>query len=167
MKRIISLSAALLCMLSAFTGCGSKKSDYVGKWQCEAFEFNGEKSDNAYGAPANTLFQIEIKKNNTGTCYSSLLSGMLNNDEPFDIEWEKKDKNSIDFKFTKDVGLNEERPTYNLAVDGKKLILTSPDDYSGAKYYLASVDEFAPHEPFTMKISGDISSEASYAFSGK
>ena len=57
MKKIISISTALVCMLYVFTGCGSKESDYVGKWQYEAFEFNGEKTDNAYGAHANTFFR--------------------------------------------------------------------------------------------------------------
>lgn len=165
MKKIISLSTALICMLSVSTGCGSKKSDYVGKWQCEAFEFNGEKSDNAYGAPANTLFQIVLDENNTGTCYISLLSGMLNNDEPFDIKWEKKDKNSIDFKFTDQVGMNEEEAVFNLEKDGEKLVLTAPDE-PDTKYYLVSVDEFAPHEDFTMDIKADINASASFDASG-
>lgn len=30
----------------------------------------------------------------------SILSGILNNDEPIDIKWNEKEKNSIDLKFT-------------------------------------------------------------------
>ena len=165
MKRIISLSAALICMLSVPTGCGSKQSDYIGKWQCEAFEFNGEKSDNAYGAPANTLFQIALDKDNTGTCYISLLSRLLNNDEPFDIKWEEKGKNSIDFEFADKVGLNDDAAVFNLVKDGDKLVLTAADE-PDTKYYLVSVDEFAPHEDFTMDIKSDINASASFDASG-
>ena len=165
MKRIISLSTALICVLAVSTGCGSRKSDYVGKWQCEAFEFNGEKSDNAYGVPAKTLFQIVLDKDNTGTCYMSLISGMINNDKPFDIKWEEKDKNSINMKFVEKVGLNEEPAVFNLAKSGDKLILTAVDE-PATKYYLTSVDEFAPHEDFTMDFKGDFSASASYDISG-
>lgn len=153
-------------MLFVSTGCGSKKSDYVGKWQCEALEFNGEKTDNAYGALANTLFQIVIDKDNKGTCYMSLLSSMLNNDESFDIKWNGNNKNSIDVEITEQVGLNEEATVFNLAKEGEKLILTSTDDASGTKYYLTCVDEFAPHEDFSFDMKADINASASYDISG-
>lgn len=125
MKKVLSLTAALICLTAVLTGCsGDKKesttkddtttaatteatttattaekngeaADFIGKWQCEELVLDGEKYDNLWGADAYAIYQIEINEDNTGSFFSFLYAGFLGDDEPFDITWEKKDENSI------------------------------------------------------------------------
>lgn len=125
MKKVLSLTAALICLTAVLTGCsGDKKesttkddtttaatteatttattaekngeaADFIGKWQCEELVLDGEKYDNLWGADAYAIYQIEINEDNTGSFFSFLYAGFLGDDEPFDITWEQKDENSI------------------------------------------------------------------------
>ncbi|MBP5581484.1 MAG: hypothetical protein J6X85_06835 [Ruminococcus sp.] len=146
MKKVICLSASLVCMLSAAVGCGSKKDEFVGKWECSELVMEGQSSDNLFGAPAYSLFQIEIEKDNKGKFYSYLMNGFMGEDEPMDITWEKKDDNSIDLTIIppKDLEDSSTSETFTLTKDGDKVLIDMSEDMSDTKAYFTKVDEFTP-----------------------
>jgi hypothetical protein len=167
MKKIISLSAALVCMLSVSVGCESKKEDFIGKWECDEVFMNGETTDDVFGAPASSLFRIELGDNSLGTFDSFLLFG-LNDGKPIDMSWWKSDKNSVECKFMNNAFLNDEPPTYTLTMDDDKLILDMSEDTYEFKAYLKRVDEFTPiPDDTSMHINANINYEASYDLNKK
>ncbi len=151
MKKIICLSASLVCMLSTFVGCGSKNDDFIGKWECSEIITDGQSIDNMLGTPVNTIFQIEIDKDNKGKFYSALVNGFLKIEEPIDITWEKKDKNSIDFtiippKITPPKGFEASATSesFTLIKEGDKVLIDLSEGSSDSKAYFTKVDEFTP-----------------------
>ena len=168
MKKITCLSTALVCILSVSAGCGSKKEDFMGKWECNEVVMNGESTDNLYGAPAYSLFRIELDDNSSGTFDSLFVSGLLNDGKPLDMSWKKSDKNSVDCKITDNAGLNDEPPTYTFTMDDGKLILDMSEDGYEFKAYLKKVDEFTPiPDDTSMHINANINYEASYDLNEK
>ncbi len=192
MKKALCLSAALLCLTAALVSCDSKKKDtkdnydataqttaaasektdakgFAGKWQCKEIEMDGEKSDNLWGADAFSLFQIEIKDDNTGSFSSFIYSGFLGSDEPIDLTWDKKDDDSIILTLVdpeEDSTTSEaENTTYEsedekltLTKDGDMMILDMSDDMSSFKAFLEKVDSFTP-VPEDMEMSFSASSD--------
>ncbi|WP_303826217.1 hypothetical protein [Ruminococcus flavefaciens] len=146
MKKIICLSASLVCMLSAFVGCGSKNDDFIGKWECSEIVTDGQSSNNMLGAPVRTLFQVEIDKDNKGKFYSSLVNGLMRIDEPIDITWKKKNKNSIEFTIIPPKGFEESATaeSYTLIKDGEIVLIDISEGPSDSKAYFTKVDEFTP-----------------------
>ncbi len=79
MKKIISLSAALI-MVSAFAaGCGKnssssssekEKSKFEGKWQCTGITEGNDVMTDIMGTDASALFQIELFDENKGKFFS-------------------------------------------------------------------------------------------------
>jgi hypothetical protein len=153
MKKIICLSTVLLSALTVATGCGknSKYSDFVGKWQCEELSIGGEKSDSYGGAPAYSLFQIEIGKDNKGRFNSFFVEALKKDKKPVRLKWRGRGTKSIEFMLN--TGLDSENDDddeddydMTLTKDGDRLILSNADNYSGDMFYLTKVDEFKPIE---------------------
>ncbi len=129
---------------------------------------NGESTDNLYGAPAYSLFRIELDKDSSGTFDSFLLSGLTKDGKPLDMSWKKSDKNSVNCKITDNMGLNDEPPTYTFTMDDDKLILDMSEDTYEFKAYLKRVDEFTPiPDDTSMHINANLSYEASYDMNKK
>lgn len=153
MKKLICSSLALICIAASAVSCGSKKesskessketttaaattteNSFVGKWQCDQIELDGEKTDNLWGADAYALFQIELKEDQSGTLYSFLMSEY---NKPDEIKWEKKD-DKIQLISEK---LFDDEEVY-LKQDGDKMILDMSDEDENFYAYLSKVDTF-------------------------
>ena len=194
MKKVLCLSAALICLTAVLTGCGKKEedtkdydtaaqvttaastkedaADFTGKWQCEELVMDGEKYDNLWGADAYSIYQIEINEDNTGSFFSFLYAGFLGSDEPLGLKWEKKDADTIictvidpNEGTTNDDSYSfDEDEVMTLIKDGDKLVLDMSDGTSEFKAYLAKVDSFTP-VPEDMEMSFSTSGDFETNFS--
>ncbi len=167
MKKIISLSAALVLCASLASGCGKDKKDssekkaskYEGKWQCSEIVSGDKTETSVFGVDASALFQIELKEYNKGTFLSFLFS---EENKPEDIEWEEKEDNKITLTGGPLADINEE---FVLEYKDDKLVLDMSDEEDEEKSYanLVKVDEFTAI-PDDAEMSLDFSGEANADF---
>ena len=165
MKRLLCLSAAIVCLTSCLVGCGSKddsKSDssaktstsdsaskdkkdkkeqneFIGKWECKEIEMNGEKTDNFLGADAFALFQLDIQEGGKGTVTSFLLSMFSEDVTPFDIKWEKAGDDAIRIEVIEPEETETTTSESGVTFESETSVLLLKKD--GSDYILASEDE--------------------------
>ena len=148
MKKIISLSAALILASAFVTGCGKssssssekEKSKFEGKWQCTDITIGDEVMPTVLGMEASSLFQIEILEDNKGTFLSALFS---EENKPDDIQWKETGENKIELSGGPLDDLNE--PIVFEYKDDKLVIEMSDEgDEEQAFANLVKVDEFTP-----------------------
>lgn len=165
MKKIISLSAALLLCTSFAVGCGKDKSSsseaekaknkYEGKWQCSEIVIGDESYDNLLGADAAIIYQIELSADNKGT-YKTFLS--LDSDKALDIEWKETEDNKIEL-----TGEEMDEPVELEYKDDKMVLnMSDEDDKQQSLAYLVKVDEFkavTEDDAMSFEYSGDASAD--------
>ena len=165
MKRLLCLSAAIVCLTSCLVGCGSKddsKSDssaktstsdsaskdkkdkkeqnkFIGKWECKEIEMNGEKTDNFLGADAFALFQLDIQEGGKGSVTSFLLSMFSEDVTPFDIKWEKAGDDAIRIEVIEPEETETTTSESGVTFESETSVLLLKKD--GSDYILASEDE--------------------------
>lgn len=110
------------------------KTAFIGKWQGEKVEYDGEVVDNVMGLPVYALFQYEFKEDGTVALGETLtqMTGM----EITGITWGVIGENEIEV-------VNAEQQTSNVfKLDGDYLIA----EEQGQVTYLAKVDDFTPFD---------------------
>ena len=168
MKKIISLSAALMLCASLAAGCGKddKKDSsekaankYEGKWQCSEITFEGKTDTSFFGVDASSLFQIELKDDNKGTFLSFMMS---EENKPEDIEWKEIEDNKVQITGGP---LEDTDDDFILELkDGKFLLdMTEEGDEEESSAVLIKVDEFtAIPDDAAISISGSGEAQADF-----
>lgn len=149
MKRIFCSSLVVICVASAFVGCGDKKEkkdSAIGKWECEKLIMDGEEMKDFLGIEPYAMFQIELKDGNKGTLNSLLAT---EDGKPVDIEWKKAKDGKIQL-INEEIFDDEE---VFLIKEGEKMVMDMSEegDEKENKAYLIKVDEFKdmPENPFS------------------
>ena len=127
-------------------------SAFAGKWQCSSLTIDGKKEDNLWGADAFSLFQIELKDDDSGTFLSFLFS---DENKPENITWELKDDGSVIIKGKSEIF---DEDAFKLTKNGSGLLLDLSDESSEFKADLEKVDEFKPI-PDDMEMSFNFSTD--------
>ncbi|MBR3281948.1 MAG: hypothetical protein IKI56_01475 [Ruminococcus sp.] len=150
MKKIISLSAALI-MVSAFAaGCGKnssssssekEKSKFEGKWQCTGITEGNDVMTDIMGTDASALFQIELFDENKGKFFSFIFG---ESEEPEDIKWEETEENKIQLSGG---SLDDLTEPFVFEYKDDQLIIDMSDEEDEQQTYatLVKVDEFTPY----------------------
>ncbi|MBO4876580.1 MAG: hypothetical protein J5501_01080 [Ruminococcus sp.] len=134
-------------------------ADFIGKWQAKDIIVDGEKSDDLWGAPAFTLFQIELNEDNTGTFTSFLFTDI----DPEQITWSFNDEGKVVLEaVNEDIDLSG---SY-FVKEGDGMVFDMSDEMSEFKADLEKVDEFTPI-PEDTEMSFSYSSEDDESFGGE